>query len=215
MTGGVLWDLDGTLVDSEEFHWLAWRDTMRAEGVPITLEHFRATFGQRNDAVLPKWLGADSTPERIGRVAEAKEELYRRLVRSRGQAPLEGAAEWVRRLHAQGWKQAIASSAPAANVEVVLEAIGLVAEFEAISASEDVERGKPDPEVFLVAAEKLGLLPERCVVVEDAPAGVEAARRAGMRSIGIRRDGKALEADVVARSLEDLDPLVFQRLLGI
>ena len=209
MTGAVLWDMDGTLVDSEEFHWLSWRDTMTAEGVPITRPQFLETFGQRNDAILPRWLGADAAVERVQRVGDAKEELYRKLVRDGSLKPLPGAAEWVKRLHQEGWLQAIASSAPRANVEVVLEVIGLADCFQAIVSAEDVTAGKPDPQVFLIAAARLGVPASRCIVVEDAAAGVEAARRAGMRSIGVRR-GERLKADVGVASLEELPQDAFR-----
>jgi beta-phosphoglucomutase family hydrolase len=213
MTGAVLWDMDGTLVDSEEFHWLSWRDTMSAEGVPVTHDQFLATFGQRNDAILPNWLGAGATPERIQRIGDAKEALYRTLVRERGIHPLPGAREWIERLHQEGWRQAIASSAPRANVEVVLEVLGLTTDFEAIVSAEDVTAGKPDPQVFLKAAAKLGIPPARCIVVEDAAAGVEAARRAGMRSIGVSR-GTPLQADRAVRSLADLPEDAFRQIGG-
>src|SRR4029079_10113708 len=108
----VLWDLDGTLVDSAELHWLSWRDTLAAEGHTITYAQFLETFGQKNDRILPGWLGAETTPERIREVGDAKEAAYRELVQDRGLTPLPGAAEWLRTLHASGWKQAIASSAP-------------------------------------------------------------------------------------------------------
>ena len=90
MTGAVLWDLDGTLVDSEEYHWRAWQETMSAEGVVLTREKFLATFGQRNDSILRQWLGRDSTAERIQRIADSKEELYRR-----GQLEAIGGAAYV------------------------------------------------------------------------------------------------------------------------
>lgn len=77
-TRAGLWDMDGTLIDSEEFHWISWRNTMANEGIAITHEQFLSSFGQRNDSIIPRWLGALSTPERI---ANAKEELYRHLVR--------------------------------------------------------------------------------------------------------------------------------------
>src|SRR5271165_366764 len=108
----VLWDMDGTLIDSEEFHWISWRDTMAKEGIAITHEQFLASFGQRNDSIIPRWLGAASTPERIERIADAKEELYRDLIRKNGISPLPGVASWVHRLHQQGWLQVIASAAP-------------------------------------------------------------------------------------------------------
>lgn len=211
MAGAALWDMDGTLVDSAEYHWIAWRDTMASEGIQITHDQFLATFGQRNDSILPLWLGADASAERIQRVGDAKEELYRKLVRERGLDPLPGAVEWVQRLHQRGWLQAVASSAPRANIEVVLEVIGLADGFEAVVSAEDVTRGKPDPQVFLTAAARLNMPPSRCVVVEDAAHGVEAARRGGMRSIGVSRNG-SLKADIVVRSLTDLPPDVFERL---
>lgn len=210
----VLWDMDGTLVDSEEFHWLAWREAMANAGVTITRDDFLATFGWRNDAILPRWLGADVAAERRQRIGDAKEEHYRRLVRESGLSPLPGAAEWVRRLHADGWKQTIASSAPRANVEVILDVLDFTGKIDAIVAAEDVLHGKPAPDVFLAAARQVGVAPSRCVVVEDAPAGVEAGRRAGMRTIGVERSGKRLHADIVVASLDALPPNVFPELLG-
>jgi beta-phosphoglucomutase len=209
----VLWDMDGTLVDSEEYHWLSWRDTMAAEGIPITRDQFVVTFGQRNDSILPRWLGPDATPDRIQRVGDSKEALYRRLVREGGLAPLPGAADWVRRLQQENWRQAIASSAPRANLDVVLEVIGLAGCFQAMASAEDVIAGKPDPQVFLTAASRLAIPPSQCVVVEDAAAGVEAARRAGMRSIGVSRK-ESLAADVAVSSLAELAPDVFAKLLA-
>ena len=203
MTGAALWDLDGTLLDSEEYHWQSWRDTMAALGRPITRDQFLATFGLRNDEILPRWLGTHATVEEIAKVSLEKEELYRALLKKGGVGPLPGAAEWVKKLHEDGWKQAIGSSAPKKNVDVVLEVLGLGSFFQAVVSGEDVTQGKPDPQVFLIAAQRLEVSPKCCIVVEDAPAGVEAARRAGMRVIGVRRDG-ALSADVVVKSLADL-----------
>ena len=209
----VLWDMDGTLIDSEGFHWISWRDTMANEGVAITHEQFLSSFGQRNDSIIPRWLGAAATPERIERIADAKEELYRHLVRKNGISPLPGVACWVRRLHEHGWLQAIASSAPRANINVILEALAAAHYFQAIVSAEDVRRGKPDPEVYLTAASRVGASPERCIVVEDAVAGIEGARRAGMSSIGVSRNGKHLGADVVVQSLDLLDSDAFETLV--
>jgi beta-phosphoglucomutase len=211
--GAVLWDLDGTLVDSEEYHWHSWRETMAAEGVVLTHEQFRASFGQRNDSILRMWLGPDLAPQRMDRIADAKEDFYRRLVRTGGLSPLPGAAEWVRRLHAERWMQAIASSAPRLNIEVVLDVIGLPDQFEASVSAEDVRIGKPDPQVFLLAASRLEIPPARSIVVEDAAAGIEAARRGGMRSIAVSRTGAPMPADIVVRSLADLPPDAFSSLL--
>ena len=211
MPGAVLWDMDGTLVDSEEYHWYSWRDSMALEGITITHDQFIRTFGQRNDSILPKWLGDGATADRIVRIGDAKEELYRKLVREGDLKPLPGVMEWIQRLHDQGWVQAIASSAPRANIDAVLEVIGLAGQFQAAVSAEDVTAGKPDPQVFLTAASRLNMPPARCIVVEDAIPGVEAAHRAGMRCIGVSRTG-TLAADVVVRSLADLPLNAFEDL---
>src|SRR5438876_8926724 len=104
----VLWDLDGTLVDSEEYHWRAWKKTLDREGASITHEEFLSSFGQRNDTILEKWLGKDADTQKIARIGDMKEGRYRELVRLEGLSPLPGAAEWVERLHCRGWLQAIA-----------------------------------------------------------------------------------------------------------
>jgi beta-phosphoglucomutase family hydrolase len=209
----VLWDMDGTLVDSAEYHWQAWREAMSCQNAPITRQQFLATFGQRNDSILRQWMGEKATPAVIQRIGDAKEELYRQIVRDRGLAPLPGALEWVRRLQQQGWRQAIASAAPRANVETILDVLQAQNCFQAIVSAEDVQRGKPDPEVFLVAATKLRVQPEHCIVVEDAAHGVQAARAAHMRSIGVNHDGEYLPADIVVKSLDLLDADVFNTLL--
>ena len=213
MNRAVLWDMDGTLVDSAEYHWQAWRDSMSREGLPVTHRQFLATFGQRNDSILRQWLGEKAKPELIQRIGKAKEALYRRLVREHGISPLPGALEWVNLLHRRSWGQAIASAAPRANVETILDVLRASECFEAIVSAEDVHRGKPDPEVFLIAATKLGVAPEHCIVVEDAEHGIEAARAAGMKSIGVSQNGKHLTADIVVRSLDLLDENAFDKLL--
>jgi beta-phosphoglucomutase len=210
----VLWDLDGTLVDSEEYHWRAWKETLDQAGVTITYQDFLASFGQRNDAILTTWLGENAGAETIRSLGDAKEVRYRELARHEGLTPLPGAAEWVERLKCEGWLQAIASSAPRANVETVLDVLRFRALFQATVAAEDVRDGKPAPDVFLAAAARLGAEAASCIVVEDAHAGVEAARRAGMRSIGVGRNAQSLGADRSAATLSDLPVDVFVTLLG-
>ncbi|MGB9202469.1 MAG: HAD-IA family hydrolase [Terriglobales bacterium] len=209
----VLWDMDGTLIDSEEFHWISWRNTLANEGITITREQFLASFGQRNDSIIPRWLGSSATPERIERISTAKEELYRHLVRREGMSPEPGVAAWLHRLHKEGWLQAIASAAPRANIDAVLDALSATHIFQGIVSADDVHRGKPDPEVYLIAASRVGVPPDRCIVVEDAVAGVQGARSAGMKSIGVSHNGRQLPADVVVQSLDLLAPDAFERLL--
>jgi HAD superfamily hydrolase (TIGR01509 family) len=202
--------MDGTLVDSRAHHWRSWREALAAEGVVVTETQFAATFGQRNDRILESWLGERATPERIRSIGDAKEDRYRRLVAAEGLSPLAGAAEWVRALAASGWRQAVASSAPRLNVEAVLRVIGLERELAAIVSAEDVRHGKPDPEVFVAAAARLGVPAARCIVVEDAEHGIEAARRAGMRSVGLG----GVAGDLTVRSLADLPADAFERLIA-
>jgi beta-phosphoglucomutase len=210
---GVLWDMDGTLVDSGDYHYTAWQETMAGLGRALSRDEFAATFGQRNDAILRRYIGPQVTAAQIRDIGDAKEAHYRTLVRARGIAPLPGVHEWLGRLRDAGWRQAIASSGPRANAEAVIAQLGLERIFDAIVAAEDVQRGKPDPEVFLTAAAQLGVAPARCVVVEDAPTGIEAGRRGGMRTIGVLTTHPHLEADRVARTLAELEPDAFDRLL--
>lgn len=213
MSRAALWDLDGTLVDSEEYHWHAWRDTFAVEGVSITYGQFRETFGWRNDDIIPKLMpGVD--PARVAEIGDAKETAYRRMVREEGLDPLPGVAETLRRLRDHGWLQAVASSAPRENIRVVLEVTGLDRSFDAIVSAEDVRIGKPNPEVFLTAAMRLGVAPAHCVVVEDAPAGIEAARRACMKSVGVGSGRDLSAADIAVPSLKHLPDDAFDKLVG-
>lgn len=210
----VLWDMDGTLLDSGEYHWLAWREAMANEGYALTHAEFTATFGQRNDTILRGFFGADLPDSEISRIGDAKEARYRAMVREQGIDLLPGVRVWLEALRAAGWRQAIASAAPRLNVEAILEALNIAPFFDAIVSADDVQRGKPDPQVFLLAAERAGAFPARCVVVEDAPAGLEGARRAGMRCIGVRSSHPQLTADLVVDSLADLPPDTFERLIA-
>jgi len=209
----VLWDMDGTLIDSAEYHWLTWRDALAAEGYALTHAEFASFFGQRNDTILRRFLGDRATPEHIVRVGGVKEAAYREMVRARGIEPLPGVRRWLERLHRAGWKQAVASSAPPANIETLVDVLGVRELFGALASGEEVPHGKPAPDVFLHAAAKLGVPASRCIVVEDAPAGVEAGRRGGMRTIGIASLHPELDADVVVASLDDLPDDGFDRLL--
>jgi beta-phosphoglucomutase family hydrolase len=210
----ALWDMDGTLLDSAEYHWLAWRDSMLDLGYPLTYEEFVATFGQRNDTILRSWISKEITDIEITRISDVKETRYRTLVRELGIELLPGVRGWLERLQAAGWRQAVASSAPRANVETLVEILGIGAFFGALVAAEDVQRGKPDPQVFLTAAERLAVPPARCVVLEDAPAGIEAAHRAGMRAIGIRSSHPGLQANITVDTLDELPEDTFEHLVS-
>jgi len=204
MTKAVLWDLDGVLVDTAPFHFEAWQELFQSLGKGFADADFRRTFGLRNDAILGDILG-ELAPAEVGRLAQKKEELYREKIEGRVTA-IPGAMGLLRRLQQRGRKSAIVSSTTRENVRVVLGSLGLEGVFEAVVAEEDAPRGKPDPQGFLVAAQKLGVEAEECVVIEDAPGGVEAAKRAGMRCIGVTtsRPREALAgADLVVDRLEE------------
>jgi beta-phosphoglucomutase len=218
VTGGaaraVLWDMDGTLVDSGRLHHEAWREIFAGLGRDLGYDEFAATFGLRNDAILHRLVDPAMAAAEIARIGDEKEARYRALVRARGVAPLPGALDWLARLRAAGWRQAVASSGPRANAAAIVEVLGLDGVFAAVVAAEDVTHGKPHPEVFLTAAARLGVAPARCVVFEDAPAGLEAGRRAGMPTVGLLSTHAALQADLVVASLADLAPDAPARLLG-
>ncbi len=210
----VLWDLDGTLIDSGDHHWRAWQDTLAAEGRELTPEAFAASFGQLNDTILRRWFGPDIPPREIERIGEAKEQRYRERLLRDGLELRPGAAAWLARLQEQGWRQALATSSPPANVEAVLRAVDIGRFLDAVVTAGDIQRGKPDPSIFLTAAARVDVPPRRCVVVEDAPAGLEGARRAGMRSVGVLSPHfSALVADLVVPTLADLPATAFEDLL--
>lgn len=206
----VLWDVDGTLVDTGELHFQAWSALCQERGLPFSRADFDATFGWRNVEIIPKLFGSRFTPDESAVMGDRKEELYRAAAR-RGVELLPGARTLMSALHAIQCRQAIGSSAPRANVDLILELTAVQPFIHAIVSMEDVRRGKPDPEVFLRAAERLRLPPARCVVMEDAPVGIQAAKAGGMRCIGVRHlQHHAIAtlamagADRIVHSLEEL-----------
>jgi len=204
MTKAVLWDMDGVLVDTAPFHFQAWRELFQSLDKGFADADFRRTFGLRNDAILRDILG-ELTPAEVERLAQRKEGLYREKIEGRVTA-IPGAIDLLRRLQQGGRKMAIVSSAPGENVRAVLRSLGLEGVFGAVVAEEDALKGKPDPQGFLLAAEELGVAAGECVVIEDAPGGVEAAKKAGMRCIGLAtsRPREALAgADLVVDTLEE------------
>jgi HAD superfamily hydrolase (TIGR01509 family) len=170
-------------VDSGEAHKASWVEMAREWNVPYDAEKdFSATFGRRNFDIIPLLWGV-TDPEEMQAMADCKERYFRESAVAL--KPLPGAVELVEALRKAGWKQGIGSSAPLKNVEVVLEAIGLADKMDGITSGEDVTKGKPDPQVFLLAFERLGVAPGCGVVFEDAVAGVQAAKEAGAACIGV------------------------------
>lgn len=183
-SSGVIWDVDGTLVDTAELHFQAWVELTRQIGQPFTRADFAATFGWRNPEIIPKLFGTHWTDDQVAELGNRKERLYRAAA-ERGVELLPGALPLIEALHAAGFHQAVGSSAPRANLELILRLTGIAGYLPATVAMEDTRRGKPDPEVFLSAAAKMGVPPQQCVVFEDAPVGVQAAKAGGMKCIAV------------------------------
>ncbi len=214
---GVVFDMDGVLVLSEDAHYASWRETGAARGVEITHRAFLSCFGRVNADCVPLLFGPVAAEESAA-IADEKERAYRRIVAEA--VPLApGVEALLDGLRSLGAVLAVGSSAPRENVDLVLDRGGLRPRFTAAVDGGEVRRGKPAPDVFLLAAERLGLPPARCVVVEDAPTGVLAAKAAGMPAVGVATTHA--EADLfvagaahVAPALADLDPALFARLTG-
>lgn len=204
MIEAVLWDLDGVLVDTARLHYEAWRQLLSEFGRSLSEDEFRRTFGLRNDLILRDILG-ELTDEQVESLSERKEALFRQCAAGRV-TPLPGALALVRHVRDTGRRVALVTSTPRANIDFVLGQAGLVGAFDAVVAAEDVSKGKPDPEGYLLAARSLGVAPERCLVIEDAPGGIEAARRAGIRSLAVTTTHPREElhaADIVVDTLAD------------
>jgi len=218
---GVIWDMDGTLVDTAELHFEAWTAATKESNLSFSRADFNATFGQRNPEVLRHVYGDRLSDKELAELAREKEEQYRAACRRHGVEPLPGARTILASLHQASFKQAIGSSAPRANLDLILQLTKLASHFDALVSMEDTQRGKPDPQVFLIAAERLNVSPVRCVVVEDAVAGVQAAKAGGMKCIAVDFVGHHGEAalrkagaDLVVKSLEKVTVDSIRRLFS-
>lgn len=214
----ALWDVDGVIIDSGEQHRQAWEALARERGYPYTDAAFWAGFGMRNSDSIPLMFGV-TDPELIVALSERKEVIYRELLRREARA-LPGARELLVTLHAAGYRQALGSSAPLLNLEAIIGLLQIGPLLDGFVSGEHVAHGKPAPDIFLAGAALVGAPPARCVVFEDAPAGIVAARAGGMRCIAVRRAGQpdapGLElADRIVDTLSDLTLADIDRLLGV
>ena len=182
---GVIWDMDGTLVDTAELHFEAWRIVSEELGRPFTRGDFAATFGRRNPEIMDYLFPGRFTPQ-VDAIGERKEQRYRAVAERLRVTLLPGVQALLAGLHERGVQQAIGSSAPRANLDLILRLTGIEGFLSAIVGAEDTTRGKPDPQVFLTAAARLSVAARCCLVFEDAVSGVEAAKAAGMKCIAVR-----------------------------
>lgn len=202
---GVLWDMDGVLADTGELHYQSWVIALKEVSIPFDHEKFRQTFGMNNTGILSTLLGHAPDSAFLSRVSDRKESLFRQMVYGKVQ-PLPGVRTWLERLQGMGYLQAVASSAPMANIDALVDEMQIRSYFAAIVSAFDLP-GKPDPAVFIEAARQMGVLPKRCIVIEDAIPGVTAAQRAGMKCIAITTTNprqELCEADLIVDSLDEL-----------
>ena len=204
---GAIFDWDGVIIDSAKLHEQSWRRLAAELGKEIAPDSFIRGFGMKSARIIAEIHGWAKEPAEIARLENRKEALYREIVARSEIAPLPGVVEWLERLRGAGVPCAVASSTHRLNIDAVLDRIGLKHAFTAIISAEDVEHGKPNPEVFAKAAARLGIAAERCVVFEDAPVGIEAAHAASMRVVAVATTHSVEQlcaADLVVRRLDEL-----------
>ena len=213
---GVIFDLDGVLVDTGEFHRRSWYDLAKREDFEMSDELFYSTFGMQNYQIIPMLVGREVTAEELERLSQWKEQRYRELISGKLKL-LEGVRELIDDLKRAGFLLAIGTSTPLVNLKFMLENVPVDGWFDVYVTGEDVKRGKPEPDTFVMAAEKLSLPREDCVVVEDAVQGVAAGKAAGMAVVAVTttREREELgEADLIVDSLAELKAEDFEKLLG-
>jgi len=213
---GVLWDLDGTLVDTVDFHHKSWALALPEFGYPFPEDKFHRSFGMNNTGVLEVFLGWRPEPELATAIGDRKEELFRELLRGNVRT-LPGVRLWLEQLRGWGARQAVASSAPHDNIDAMMGELDILPYFDAVVSGYELP-SKPHPAVFLKAARIIGVAPEACVVMEDAVAGVQAAKLAGMRCIAVTTTNPAEalhEADIVVDRLSNLRAEAFEGLMSL
>ena len=213
----VIFDLDGVLVDTGDYHKQSWYDLAQIQGWEFSDEIFRRTFGMQNAQIIPTLAGCDVAAAEIDRLGDWKEQRYRDLISGK-LTLLEGVKDLIDDLRADGYRLAVGTSTPRINLDFMLEHTHIRDKFDDFVTSEDVTNGKPAPDTFLKAAEKLDVAPARCVVVEDAVPGVEAGKSAGMVVLAVtttRRRGELGAADRVVDSLAEVGAADFDKLLRL
>jgi len=201
---GFIFDLDGVLTDTAEYHFRGWKRLADEEGLPFTREDNEALRGvPRRESLLLILKGKTVSEEKLQEMMERKNQYYLEFIHEiKPSDLLPGALRFLEELRAAGLKAAIGSASK--NAGEVIERLGIGSLLDAISDGHSVERQKPAPDLFLHAAAQLGLNPHDCVVVEDATVGIAAARAGGFRTIGLGPKERVGEADVVYPSLENV-----------
>ncbi|GAG37585.1 unnamed protein product, partial [marine sediment metagenome] len=212
----AIWDMDGVIADTAPYHLKAWQEVLQKRDVNFTEEDFRHSFGQRNDTIIKIALGEEISQNEIEDIACEKEASFRRRI-GQNLKPLPGVMNLVKSLKEHGFKMALASSAPMENIHLLTKGLAIDSCFHSIISDKDVTEGKPSPQAFLLAARKLGVEPRNCVVIEDAVAGVAAAKRAGMRCLAVTNTHpreSLTEADLIVDTLEEVTMDDLEQLLN-
>lgn len=199
---GFIFDLDGVLTDTAEYHYRGWKRLADELGIPFTREDNEALRGiPRRESLMLILKERRYPEEQILQMMERKNDYYLELIREIGPHDLlPGAREILEEIRAAGLKSAVGSASK--NAPEVVERLGIVGLLDAVSHGASVERQKPAPDLFLHAADQLDLSPAECVVVEDAAAGIEAARAGGFRSVGLGPRERLAKADIVLPGLD-------------
>jgi beta-phosphoglucomutase family hydrolase len=205
---GAIFDWDGVIINSAAQHELSWERLAKECNKTLPENHFKHGFGMKNEVIIPELLKWTSVPTEVRLLSLRKEAIYREVVIEQGMSALPGVEAWLGRLREAGVACAIASSTHRENITTTLEVLALGEFFSVIVSAEDVKRGKPDPEVFLTAAQKLGVEPKDGIVFEDALVGIAAARAAGMRVVAVATTEpkeKLAHADWVVDHMDELE----------
>ena len=203
--GGVIWDMDGVLVDTGEFHYQSWRDTLDEYQVSLTKDRFYETFGMNNRSILQLLLGDRFSEQLCAEISDTKEIEFRRSIQGEVLL-LPGALNLLEMVFHAGIPQAIASSGPPPNIDAIVDALNIRKFFVALVSAADLP-GKPDPAVFLTASQSIDVLPRFCLVIEDGLSGVAGAKNAGMKCLAVTTTNPAAklrQADLIVDRLDQV-----------
>jgi len=212
----VIWDMDGVIASTAPYHFKAWQEVFQKRGIDFTEQQFSRHFGQRNDSIIKGAMGEDVSPQEMETIADEKEKGFRRRIGQDVKA-LPGVIELMHSLLQHGFKIALASSAPMENITFITQSLGINSLFHSITTGHEVPQGKPSPDVFLLAAERLGARPANCIVIEDAVAGIKAAKTAGMFCLAVTNThprASLSEADLVVDTLTTISVSELENILN-
>jgi beta-phosphoglucomutase len=211
----VLFDMDGVIVHNHDYHLMAWKEFSARYKITVEEEAITEMFGGTNEEIIPEMFGRAMEKDELNRLAEEKEKLYRDFYKPH-MVETEGLTDFLESLKKEGMLMAVATSAPPVNAEFVLENLGIRHYFSYITTASDISRGKPDPEIYLLTASRLGIPSESCVVIEDSIRGIRSGLSAGMKVIAITTTNpyeKLGEAHFIINSFRELKPADILKLL--